>query len=166
MNTRDRLAWEQHLAGQLPELLPESTAAASKTIVLPGVLPSKANLHEIHFDPTLWRQIELIVQLWRKKNPKQSPYWISPSAAVKSYEEAAAYQIRAQQKERFTGGLGLTIGLFGQRVDVDAIKAVPDAIQQAGVIKNDNQFRSLLVVKHEAEEPSVELTIHRRRKTL
>jgi Holliday junction resolvase RusA-like endonuclease len=60
--------------------------------------------------------------------------------------------------------LGLRITLLNQRCDVDGVKSVLDGIQQSGRIKNDRQFRELLV-RHEQSEgaPGIECEVYRLR---
>lgn len=157
MTTKERLAWAKVAEASLPVLSTEF----SHVVELPGKLPSKANLHEIHFDPSLWRELEPVISQWRKRHPGKAPYWVAPNHTVISYEDEAAYLIRAKMAGRFQGNLGLAVDLHGQGVDVDAVKSIPDAIQKAGVVRNDNQFVRLTVNKYPADEPRVFLQIRR-----
>lgn len=158
MNDRDRTAWAKALGSAL---LPSPTGE-SNLIVIPGRGPSKANSYEIRIDPSLWQQIKPIVEQWRKRMGKR-PWWISPSDAVKAYEQLVAYHVTASEKFKFDGPLALEILVYGSRLDVDnTVKAIQDGIQQSGIIKNDSQFTRLEVEKHPADEPRVELKIRRR----
>src|SRR5258708_23510902 len=132
MNDRDRSAWAKALGSAL---LPSPTGE-SGLIVIPGRGPSKANTYEVRIDPTLWQQIKPIVEQWRKQTGKR-PFWISPSDAVKVYEQLVAYHVTASEKFKFEGPLSLDVALYGQRIDIDnSLKAAIDGIQLSGVIKN------------------------------
>lgn len=157
MNQRERDAWAKFVADQLPEHPDQSSAV----MTVAGRLPSKANLHEVRFDPSLWAELKFIVDLWRKRHPGKKPFWVSPGDTVKSWEEVTAYQIRDFNKGRFSGPLTLDIELIGQKIDVDAVKIIPDAIQRAGLIRNDNQFTKLTVTKTDSDVPAVRFQIHR-----
>src|SRR5882724_12360058 len=154
MNDRDRNAWAKALGSAL---LPSPTGE-SGLIVVPGRLPSKANLHEVHFHPAFWQQIRFLAALWRKQQ-RTSPFWVAPSDATRLYQATVAAQIRGAEPFRFDGPLVLEITLHGQTLDVDNTKVLADAIEASGVIKNDAQFQRLTVEKHPAAEPRVELKI-------
>src|SRR5260221_2815496 len=158
MNDRDRNAWAKALGSAL---LPSPTGE-SGLIVVPGRGPSKANTYEVRIDATVWQQIKPIVEQWRKQTGKR-PFWISPSDAVKVYEQLVAYHVTASEKFKFEGPLALEIAVYGSRLDVDnQVKAIQDGIQQSGIIKNDNQFTRLEGEKNPAPDPHVEMRIMRR----
>lgn len=158
MNDKDRDAWAKKLGSAL---LPSPTGE-SGLIVIPGRGPSKANTYEIRIDPSLWQIIRPLVEQWRAKTKKR-PFWISPSDAVKSYEQLVAHHVTASEKFKFEGPLALEIAVYGSRLDVDnQVKAIQDGIQQSGVIKNDNQFTKLNVEKFADSDSRVEIRIRRR----
>lgn len=159
-STKDRLAWAQKLG---PTLLPSPTGE-SGWIQIPGKAPSKANLHEVHFAPSLWRQIAAQVKWWRNGQTltkrRGMPFWVSPGDAVIAWEASVAQLIAAQETFRFEGPLALEVRLYAQGTDADnATKILMDVLQRAQIIKNDNQIIRLTVEKFPAEEPHIEMKV-------
>jgi len=111
-------------------------------ITIPGKLVNKANTYEIH------------------KNAAGES-WIAPSKAAKAFQEFAAWCVLRDERREWIHNepLEMTIRLVNQRTDVDAIKAVLDAVQQSGRITNDKQIRKMTVVHVPGRSPSLELEI-------
>lgn len=130
-------------------------------VLIPIPLVNKANSYEIHFNKVFFQAIFGIIQSFKAKVPVRL-YWIGPSLAAKRAEECIAMVFRNQERREWLQGepLELRIRLIKQRVDSDGIKAVGDAIQQSGRIKNDRQFRRI-IVEHvdEGKEPAIEIEV-------
>lgn len=129
-------------------------------IIIPGRLVNKANCYEVRVNPSLWQRIKPAVEAWRAV-VKQSPWWIAPSKAVEAYEAEVAYRILAGERREWLQGenLQLTVRLIRQLTDIDGCKGVLDGIQRSGRIKNDRQFRRLILEHQEGKLPAVELEI-------
>lgn len=156
MRNSEREAWAKHLE----EKREYPTLSEPQTLRIAGSTPNKANLYEVRLDPSLWRELRDIVGHWVKRHPRRPCWWVGAGERVKNYEELLAWKI----KEAIRGGFGrreveLTIGLHGQKIDVDGVKAILDAIEKSGIIGNDRQVTRLVVEKFPAEAPSLELTI-------
>lgn len=68
--------------------------------------------------------------------------------------------LAAEKREWLNGeALTLTIRLINQRHDIDAVKAILDGIQRSGRIKNDKQFRRIVIDHIDGKTSSVELEI-------
>lgn len=158
MTKRDRELWAKHL-----EHREEQTYAPGGKIIMPGRTPNKANSYEVRIDPKLWNLIKPIVQDWKKKNPKYRAFWIGPSAEVKSYEEALAYKVTGRWHPK--DDLAISIGLYGLKLDIDAVKAILDGVQLSRRVHNDRQFSLLQVERFEAETPRTEIRIQSRRQS-
>jgi Holliday junction resolvase RusA-like endonuclease len=114
-------------------------------VVVPIPLPNKANTYGIHFSPFFWDAIKDIVAGIRRHSNKPL-YWIAPSQEVRDIETAIAYIAKSSLLEDTDKPVRLEIWI-SDKLDVDAIKAIPDGIQKSGRIKNDRQIQELIVHK-------------------
>ncbi len=130
------------------------------TIKIPGKLTNKANTYVIHVHPSLWKLIRILVEKW-KVTTHLGPWWIAPSEEAKNYEAEIAWRVLAAEKREWLNDepLTLTIRLVKQRHDVDAVKAILDGIQKSGRIKNDKQFRRIVIEHVDGKTAAVELEI-------
>lgn len=129
-------------------------------VTIPGLLANKANRYEVRVNSALWARIRGLVQAW-KAETRQGPWWIAPSDEVKTYEQEVAYRFLAQERREWLAGepLQLRVRLIAQFVDCDAIKAILDGIQRSGRIKNDRQFRRIVIEHLDGKKPSVEIEV-------
>lgn len=129
-------------------------------VIIPGRLANKANQYRVHIDPTLWARIKDAVQQWRTR-ASNAPWWVAPSGEVEAYESEVAYRFLQQERREWKNGelLQLTIRLVAQRSDCDAVKAILDGIQKSARIKNDRQFRKILIEHVEGKQPAVEIEV-------
>lgn len=133
-------------------------------VIIREKVVNKANNYEIRINPSLWRDIKGMVGLWRSRNGRVRPWWIGPSDETKTFQELVAWAVKVQCKERFgKEEVAVAINLINQGVDVDALKAAIDGIQDSGVIENDRQIKNLSVVsvKRDGHGPSLEIAITR-----
>ena len=128
-------------------------------IRIDGKLVNKANNYEIRIARSLWQEIRVTVEQWKRYH-KGPPWWIGPSDEAKTYQELVAWAVRSQGQGEWTHGepVELRVMLVGQAVDLDGIKAVCDGIQDSGRIKNDRQISRLLVCRGDGK-PGVELEV-------
>jgi len=143
---------------------PESGAifCGGQMIRIERKIANKANRHEIHFHPTLWTLIKNTVEAWRAKTRLRA-FWVGPDEYTKTFEEELSWLAKMQERRTWhkDAPVALEIRLINQGVDADAIKAIPDALQKAGVLYDDRQIRSLTVVKinDESKKPAIEIEI-------
>ena len=78
-----------------------------------------------------------------------------PSVACMKYQRKVADVIRASGVlcERFAGDVAMNVVLCNQKIDIDGIKVLPDALQDAQAIENDRQIMRLTVEKVEESGP-------------
>lgn len=108
----------------------------------------------------MWKLIKALVEKW-KAATHLGPWWIAPSQEAKNYEAEIAWGVLAGEKREWLNSepLTLTIRLVNQRHDVDAVKAILDGIQKSGRVKNDKQFRRIVIEHVDGKTSSVELVI-------
>ena len=128
---------------------------------VPIPLCNKANMYQIHFNQAFWQAIASIAMAFKAKVPVRL-YWIGPTLAVKRAEECIALTFRNFERREWLKGepLELKIKLIKQRIDLDGIKVVGDAIQKSGRVGNDRQFRKI-IIEHidEGPEPAIEIEV-------
>jgi Holliday junction resolvase RusA-like endonuclease len=131
------------------------------TIVIPGRLKNKANRYRVKLNMGLWRLIGKTVMEWKIRNRGKPPWWASPDDQTKAYEEEVAYRVRIAERRSWLKNepLELRIRLVNSKHDVDSTKAIQDGIQQSGRIKNDKQFRRIVIEHVTGDSERVELEI-------
>lgn len=130
-------------------------------VLIPIPLPNKANSMVIHFNQAFFQAIFSTIQAFKAKLPVRL-YWIGPSLVVKRAEECIALTFRNIERREWLNGesLELKIRLIKQRIDLDGIKAVCDAIEKSERIKNDRQFRKIIIeYVDEGAEPAIEIEV-------
>ena len=137
--------------------LPLSPQAAGEAI-FPVMLANKANTYRIIFHPRILGAIAKIKQLYRG-----GWLWrITPSAETKAAQEELAQKLQMCRFPHSPAGQAVAVSLrvIGRRFDADAVKIVLDALEDAGIVDNDNQVK-ILNIRVEQGEPSLGIQVER-----
>lgn len=110
-------------------------------VVFPFELVNKSNTYCVHFHGRIQPAIQEI-----KRRFKGGWLWrVAPSNEAKAAEQALAIELNQRVTERIPAGrrVRLWLRVIGRGFDIDAVKLILDASQQACIVANDNQFKEL-----------------------
>ena len=120
--------------------LPLSTPEPGE-VVFPFALVNKANTYQVNFHGRIQPAIQELKRrfhggwLWR----------VAPSEEARAAEQALAIELSQRLTHKIPPGrrVSLWLRLIGRKFDADAVKSILDALQQARVVANDEQVKSL-----------------------
>lgn len=112
-------------------------------VVFPFDLVNKSNTYCVHFQDRVQPAIQEI-----KRKFKGGWLWrVAPSEEARNAEQALAIELSQRIAVRIPAGrpVRLWLRVIGRGFDIDAVKSILDAFQQARIVENDNQFKELWV---------------------